>query len=103
MFKQMEFYYTQLPVHRRLLNDLTVHNGHNGRDRSLIPSIVGCQSNLNPHSPFQGIIHSVLLFVDHLNLDLLQIASFCAGCSYYFVAATVLAIGHLRKKKIILV
>ena len=84
------------------MNEQTVQNGSRGRDRSLISSIVSCKSNLNPPSPFQGIIHSVLLLVDHFHLDLLQTASvlcawdFCADCSYYFVAATIFAIGHFQ-------
>ena len=66
----------------------------------MIPAIIGCPSNLHPHSPFQGIVHSVLLLTNHFRLDFVQITSvltawdFCAECSYYFLAATVFAIGN---------
>ena len=102
LHEEFKSYHENLPKHRRSLNEQTVQNASRGRDRSLIPTIVSCKSNLNPHSPFQGIIHSVLLLVDHFHLDLLQTASvlcawdFCADCSYYFVAATIFAIGHFQ-------
>ena len=100
MFKAMESYFQLLPSYRQTLTHETITNGTKGRTRSLIPAIIGCPSNLHPHSAFQGIVHSVLLLTNHFHLNFVQIASvltawdFCAECSYYFLAATVFAIGH---------
>ena len=100
MFLAMESYFQHLPSYRQTLTHETIPNGTQGTTRSLIPAIIGCPSNLHPHSPFQGIVQSVLLLTNHFDLNFVQIASvltawdFCAECSYYFLAATVFAIGH---------
>ena len=105
LFRGMESYSQLLPPYRQTLTLETVLNGNRGWLRSLLPAITGCSSNLHPYSPFQGIVHSVLLLIKHFRLSLLQIASvltawdFCAECSYYFLAATVFTIGHFTKEQ----
>ena len=52
-------------------------------------------------------MHSILLLIKHFRLSFLQIASvltawdFCAECSYYFLAATVFAIGYFTEEQIV--
>ena len=107
LFRGISSYSQLLPPFRRTLTAGTITNGHRGRSRSLLPAIMGCPSNLHPHSPFQGIVHSVLLLIKHFRLSFLQIASvltawdFCAECSYYFLAATVFAIGYFTEEQIV--
>ena len=107
LFRGISSYSQLLPPFRRTLTAATIANGNRGRSRSLLPAIIGCPSNLNPHSPFQGIVHSVLLLIKHFRLNFLQIASvltawdFCAECSYYFLAGTIFAIGYFTERQIV--
>ena len=50
LFEELKSYHHNLLKHTSSLNDQTVQNGSRGRDQSLIPCIISCKFNLNPHS-----------------------------------------------------